>query len=326
MKLLITGGGGFVGRNLCEYLKDNSSNITKIITTLNIGEASNNRLDEFDKEIEFVKCDLTNKKDVDDLFKKEFDTIIHCAAVSTGAKDIINRPYLHVTDNAIMGSLVFRRAFQNEIDKVIFLSCSAIYDSSETLIKEEAQNAYKINKKYFGGGWTKVYLEKQCEFYSKLGKTKFIVIRHSNMFGKNDDFNDDRSHMVAANLKKVFLGKENDTVIVWGSGKTKRDILYIDDLSSFIKIILENSFENNYSIFNLGAATGISVKEVVQKIISVSGKKLNIEFDTSKPDIDVNIFLDCSKAKSLGWSPKYSFENGVELTFKWMKDNINKLS
>ena len=114
MKLLITGAGGFVGRNLCQYLSENSDKITKIIATLNIGQTSNKRLEEFDKNIEFIKCDLTNRKDVDNLFEKNFDTIVHCAAVSTGAKDIINRPYLHVTDNAIMGSLIFRKAFKKK--------------------------------------------------------------------------------------------------------------------------------------------------------------------------------------------------------------------
>jgi len=325
MKLLITGAGGFVGRNLCQYLSENSDKITKIIATLNIGQTSNKRLEEFDKNIEFIKCDLTNRKDVDNLFEKNFDTIVHCAAVSTGAKDIINRPYLHVTDNAIMGSLIFRKAFKKKIKKVIFLSCSAIYDSSDNLIKETDQNAYKINPKYFGGGWTKVYLEKQCEFYSKLGETEFIVIRHSNMFGGNDEFHDDRSHMVAANLKKVFLANEKDKIIVWGTGKTKRDLLYIDDLSSFIKIILEKDFKENFNIFNLGAAQGISVREVVEKIIHVSGKKLNIDFDTTKPDIDVNIFLNCSKAKKLGWSPKFTFEKGVEQSLKWMSNNHEKI-
>lgn len=326
MKLLITGAGGFIGRNLCKYISQNSSKISQIIATLNISETSNKRLEEFNKNIEFVKCDLTNKRDVDDLFEKDFDTIIHCAAVSTGAKDIINRPYLHVTDNAIMGSLIFRKAFKKKIKKVIFLSCSAIYDSSESLIKEEDQNAYKIHPKYFGGGWTKVYLEKQCEFYSKLGKTEFIVVRHSNMFGEHDDFNDDRSHMVAANLKKVFLAKENETIIVWGTGKTKRDLLYIDDLSSFIKIVLEKTFKENFNLFNLGAAKGISIKEVVEKIINVSGKKINIDFDTSKPDIDVNIFLDCTKAKKLGWEANYSFEKGVERSLNWMTKNQKELS
>lgn len=326
MKLLITGAGGFVGRNLCQYLAQNSNKITKIIATLNVGQTSNKRLEEFDKNIEFIKCDLTNRKDVDNLFEKNFDTIVHCAAVSTGAKDIINRPYLHVTDNAIMGSLIFRKAFKKKIKKVIFLSCSAIYDSSDNLIKETDQNAYKINPKYFGGGWTKVYLEKQCEFYSKLGETEFIVIRHSNMFGGNDEFHDDRSHMVAANLKKVFLAKENESIVVWGTGKTKRDLLYIDDLSSFIKIVVEQNTEKKFNIFNLGAAEGISVKEVVKKIINVSGKKLDIEFDTTKPDIDVNIFLDCTKAKNLGWVPKYSFDEGIKNSLNWMANNIEKIN
>ena len=251
--------------------------------------------------------------------------LIHCAAVSTGANDIINRPYLHVTDNAVMGSMIFRKSFEEKVKRVIFISCSAIYRSSDNLLKEEDQNAYEINPRYFGGGWTKVFLEKQCEFYSKLGESEFIVIRHSNMYGPNDDFNDDRSHMVAANLKRVFLADEKKPIYVWGTGKTVRDLLYIDDLSSFINLLLKAKLKHKYNIFNLGAEKGISVKDVVKTIIDVSKKNVVMKFDKSKPDIDVNIFLDCSKAKRLGWEQKYSFEEGIKKTFEWINNNSDKL-
>ena len=206
MNILITGAGGFVGRNIIEYLllNDKSENL-KITGTLNSNElSSNGRLEKYNSKVNFVHCDLTLKSQIDKLFKTKFDMLIHCAAVSTGANDIINRPYLHVTDNAVMGSMIFRKSFEEKVKRVIFISCSAIYRSSDNLLKEEDQNAYEINPRYFGGGWTKVFLEKQCEFYSKLGESEFIVIRHSNMYGPNDDFNDDRSHMVAANLKEFF--------------------------------------------------------------------------------------------------------------------------
>lgn len=322
MQILVTGAGGFVGRNICEKLLKNP-NVNSVTGTLNIGKMSNNRNDKYSNKIKFIKCDLTKEKEIDKIFNdNKFDVLIHCAAVSTGANDIINRPYLHVTDNAIMGSLIFRKSFEKKIKKVIFISCSAIYRSSNDLLKEEHQNAYEMNPRYFGGGWTKVYLEKQCEFYAKIGDTKFIIIRHSNMFGSYDDFNDGRSHMVAANLKKVFKAKDGEDIIVWGTGRTKRDLLHIDELSSFIDIVIKSpSIKKKYNIYNLGASNGVTIENVVKQIIRASGKNLNIKFDTTKPDIDVNIFLDCSKAKSLGWEQQYSFDEAIKKTYNWIKEN-----
>lgn len=324
MKILVTGAGGFVGRNICEKLLG-SPNVNSVTGTLNSGKMSNNRKAKYSDKIKFIECDLTIEKEVDKIFEENnFDVLIHCGAVSTGANDIINRPYLHVTDNAIMGSLIFRKSFEKKIKKVIFISCSAIYRSSKELLREEDQNAYEINPKYFGGGWTKVYLEKQCEFYAKIGDTKYIVIRHSNMFGPNDDFNDERSHMVAANLKKIFKAEDGDDIIVWGTGKTKRDLLHIDELTSFIDIVINSTdIRDKYSIYNLGSSNGISIENVVREIINASGKRLNIKYDTGKPDIDVNIFLDCSKAKSMGWKQQYNFEEGIKKTYDWIKQNQN---
>ena len=324
MKILVTGAGGFVGRNICEKLLG-IPNVNSVTGTLNSGKMSNNRKAKYSDKIKFIECDLTIEKEIDKIFEENnFDVLIHCGAVSTGANDIINRPYLHVTDNAIMGSLIFRKSFEKKIKKVIFISCSAIYRSSKELLREEDQNAYEINPKYFGGGWTKVYLEKQCEFYAKIGDTKYIVIRHSNMFGPNDDFNDERSHMVAANLKKIFKAEDGDDIIVWGTGKTKRDLLHIDELTSFIDIVINSTdIRDKYSIYNLGSSNGISIENVVREIINASGKRLNIKYDTGKPDIDVNIFLDCSKAKSMGWKQQYNFEEGIKKTYDWIKQNQN---
>ena len=108
MNILITGAGGFIGRNIIEYLllNDKSENL-KITGTLNSNElSSNGRLEKYNSKVNFVHCDLTLKSQIDKLFKTKFDMLIHCAAVSTGANDIINRPYLHVTDNAVMGSMI----------------------------------------------------------------------------------------------------------------------------------------------------------------------------------------------------------------------------
>ena len=151
------------------------------------------------------------------------------AAVTSGAKDIIERPYIHVTDNAIMNSLLLQSAFENNVSHFIFPSCTVMYQSSNRPLKETDFDANKgLVSHYFGVGWTKVYIEKMCEFFSRLGKTKYTVFRHSNVFGPYDKFDLEKSHVFGATLTKIMTLEEK--IVVWGDGTEKRDLIYVEDL------------------------------------------------------------------------------------------------
>ena len=133
------------------------------------------------KDVEWIHADLTKSEHVKKVVK-DVDIILQYAAVTTGAKDVVNRPYIHVTDNAIMNSLLFREAFEQKVKHLIFPSCTVMYQSSDEPVKESDFNeSDDIYPKYYGGGNTKVYLEKMCKFYSTLGETKFTVLRQSNI-------------------------------------------------------------------------------------------------------------------------------------------------
>lgn len=315
-KVLICGATGFIGRNIAETFINNAD--YELYGTFFNKTPWNN------KKIKMIKADLTKKTDVDRAVKGK-DIIIQAAAVTSGSKDIINEPFRHVTDNAVMNSLIFRSAFENKVSRMIFFSCSVMYGSSTRAVKETDFDANKeIFPAYFGAGWTKVYLEKMCEFYSRIGKTKFTVIRHSNIYGPHDKFDLERSHVFGATMTKVMKAAAGEKIVIWGKGQAGRDLMYISDLVEFVNLVLKRQKEM-FSIYNAGTGKVYTIPELVNMIIAASGKILSLKYDVAKPDIRTNLHLDISKARrDLGWSPKISIKEGIDRTMAWYKTGGKK--
>jgi nucleoside-diphosphate-sugar epimerase len=195
-----------------------------------------------------------------------------------------------------------------------------MYPNSEYPIKEDDFNS-KIEDKYFGVGWTKVYIEKMLEFYSRISKTKFTAIRHSNIYGPYDKYDLDRSHVFGATVTKVLTSKENNFE-VWGDGTEKRDLVYIDDLIKFVELIITKQ-KKQFELINLGSGKSISIAELVKKIIKASSKHLTIRYNNTKPTIKFNLELNIDKAtKKYGWKPEVCLDEGIMKTMQWYKKNI----
>jgi nucleoside-diphosphate-sugar epimerase len=264
-----------------------------------------------------IQADLTDKSQIEKVVQG-MDVIIQGAAVTTGAKDTITRPYLHVTDNAVMNALLFRAAFEHKVKHVIFFSCTTMYSPSPDPLREEDFN-HQIIPKYHGVAWTKVYNEKMCDFYSRIGSTKYTAIRHSNIYGPCDKFDLDRSHVFGATVNKV-LNNTDGTLTVWGDGSEGRDLLYVSDLLDFVELVIAKQTEK-FELLNLGCGENIVIRDLVQKLIAASGKKIKIQYDTTKPTLNFNITLNCDKArKQFGWSPKVGLDEGIQKTLKWYRE------
>lgn len=312
-KVLICGATGFIGRNISEALVKRDD--------LEVWGTYLKSKPLIHSGIRMMQVDLTQKKDVDKAVKG-MDFIIQAAATTSGAKEIVTRPCYHVTDNAVMNSLIFRSAYEYNVGHVIFFSCTVMYQPSNTPVKETDFDANKkIYPNYFGVGWTKVYIEKMCEFYSGIGATKYTVIRHSNVYGPYDKFDLEKSHVFGATTTKVMT-TNNGKIVVWGSGEEERDLLYISDLVDFVQITLDKQTEK-FQLCNVGYGSSISVKGLINKIIACSGKALKIEYDLSKPTIKTKLCLDISKAQiCFGWNHKVSLDEGIRKTMEWYKVNI----
>ena len=308
-KIIILGATGFIGKNIALYYSKN----LKIKATYNKKKPFEN------KNIEWIKCDLRSARQINNLFDN-IDIVINAAAVTSGIKDIINRPHIHVNDNALINVNILKQLFKNKnVKHYIFFSCTVMYQSSLKKQNEKKFN-YKISDKYFGVGWTKVYVEKLCKFYSSFLNTKFSVIRHSNIFGPYDKFDLEKSHVIGATISKVMKAKKEITI--WGKGNEIRDFLYISDLIKFVELLIKNQ-KNKYEIYNCGSEIGVKIFDLVKLIVKISGREIKIKKNVTAPTIDFNLVLDCRKAKKeIGWKSQINLSEGIKKTLDWYKTNI----
>jgi GDP-L-fucose synthase len=315
-KLLVCGATGFVGRNMVEYFARKGE--------YDIHAVRFNRPSYKCEGVTWHHADLREPETFEKLLDS-VDIIVQAAATSSGAKDIAVRPYIHVTDNAVMNSLLFRAAFERKVKHVIFFSCTIMYQSSNVGVKESDFNANTpLHPRYFGAGNTKLYIEKMCEFYASISETKFTAIRHSNIYGAHDKFDLERSHVFGATITKVMTAKES--VTVWGIGDEERDLLHADDLANFVDLAIKKQ-PKKFGLYNCGLGKALSIKDLVNKVVKASGKPLEIKHDLSQPSIKTSLFLDCMLAeKELGWKPQVTLDEGIQRTIEWWSDNIESLT
>ena len=310
-KILICGATGFIGKNITLSLSKNKNyEIHAVRFKRPAYKTSDN--------VKWHKADLRKPASIDKLIKN-MDIVVQAAATTSGSKDIVSKPYIHVTDNAVINSFIFRSAYTHEIKHFIFPSCTVMYPSSKKATKENDFTG-RIIDKYKGAGETKVYLEKIAKFYSMLSKTKFTIIRHSNIYGPHDKYDLDKSHVFGATITKVM--KATDDLEVWGDGSEIRDFLHADDLVNFIKKAISKQ-KTQYEIYNCGSGKAITIKQLCNLIVKISKKPLKIKFNKNKPTIKFDMFLNCNKAKKeLGWEPKIEIESGIKKTVSWWIKNI----
>lgn len=310
-RVLICGATGFIGRNLAERLAARED-----LEVVGVAHAR----EPFEHPgLEWVRADLAREDDVARVLEG-VDVVVQAAATTSGVKDALERPWYHVTDNAVMNSLIFRAAHLAGVQHVVFFSCTVMYPQLDRALREEDFDANAgIHDRYFGVGWTKVYLEKMAEFFARQGRTRFTVLRHSNVYGPHDKFDLERSHVFGATVAKVMQADE--AVTVWGAGEEGRDLLYVDDLVDCVETAIRRQ-DTAHELLNVGAGEATTINDLVRRIISASGKSLRMDHDLSRPSIPTRVWLDCSRARAvLGWEPRVGLEEGIRRTLEWYRQH-----
>jgi nucleoside-diphosphate-sugar epimerase len=312
-KVLVCGATGFIGRNLVERLAKRRD--------FEVHAVRFNRPRYELPGVIWHDADLRDAAAVSRLVAG-MDVIVQAAATTSGAKDIVTTPYIHVTDNTVMTSLLLRAAYDHKVGHFVFFSCSVMLASNAEPWDESGFDANReMHRSYFGIGWTKVYLEKMCEFFSRLGVTRHTVFRHSNVYGPHDKYDLEHSHVFGATVTKTMTARDG-RLVVWGTGEEARDLVHVDDLIAAVELAIERQTAP-YQLYNIGAGAAVTIKDLVHRIVRASGRELRIEHDLSQPTIPTSLSLDCAKARrELGWEPKISLDDGIAQTIAWWRANV----
>ena len=306
----MTGGSGFIGTN---YLQLISKKQHKIKATY----YQNKNFIKV-KNVEYINSNLENLEECKKVCKN-IDTIIMCAANSSGAAVMEKTPLVHLTPNIRMNLNMLEAAYEAGVKKFIFISSNTVYPHVDFAVKENDSN-YEFYEKYHVVGWMKKFTEEVCEIYSKKIKNKMttIVIRPGNLYGPNDKFDVQKSKVIASLIRKVV--EKQNPIVVWGDGNDLKDFLYIEDFVKALDKIVESL--NEYQVINIASGKGITIKEILKKIVKLErAEDLSIEFDSTKPTMIPKRLIDISKSKEIiNFEPNISMEEGLEKTINWYKN------
>jgi GDP-L-fucose synthase len=260
------------------------------------------------------ELDLRNQGEVKNFFEQEKPDIIFIIAARVGGI-VANMTYPadFLYENLMIESNLIHYSHIHKAKKVIFLGSSCIYprDSPQPM-KEEYLLTGPLEPTNEAYAIAKIAGLKMIEYYKKQYNLNGLSLMPSNLYGPNDSFHPEHSHVFSASIKKVIdaIDSNSDSITVWGTGSAKREFLHIHDLIDAILFIEENF--NSSEIINVGCGYDISIKELIERIISISGFKGKIVWDQTKPDGMPRKCMDVTKLFSLGFKPKVSIDEGIQ--------------
>ena len=269
------------------------------------------------------ELDLTIQSDVQNFFKEETPDIVFLAAAKVGGISAnMANPVAFLMDNIIIQHNVLKSAFDNDIEKLIFLGSSCIYPTkAQQPLKEEYLLTGPLEPTNEGYALSKIVGLKACEYYNKQYGTNYIGVMPPNLYGINDNFDLKTAHVVASLIKKMHIAKINDDaqVEIWGSGNQYRELMFVDDMADATLYAAENY--NGDSFINIGVGVDYTIRELSETIQKVVGYDGELFFDTTKPDGMFRKVLDVSNFNELGWKSKISLKEGLSLTYDWFLKN-----
>ena len=302
-KIYVAGHRGMVGSAIVRALKNQG--YTNIITRTS-------------KEL-----DLRRQIDVEEFFTKEKPDYVFLAAAKVGGILANNEaPADFMYDNMILEMNVIHEAYKNKVKKLMFLGSSCIYPRmAPQPMKEDCLLTSELEKTNEAYALAKISGLKYCEYLNRQYGTDFISVMPTNLYGPNDNYHPEHSHVLPALIRRFHEAKENNLneVVIWGTGTPLREFLYVDDLADAC-VYLMNTYSGNETV-NLGTGKELSIKELAELVKKVVGFKGNITFDTTKLDGTPRKLLDVSKLEKLGWKYKTELEDGIKLAYEDFLNN-----
>jgi GDP-L-fucose synthase len=303
-KIYIAGHRGMVGSGLERKLRN---------------EGYNNIVTKTSSEL-----DLRNQQAVNEFFEKEKPEYVILAAAKVGgihANNTYRAEFIY--DNLMIEANIIHSAYLNNVTKLLFLGSSCIYPkmAPQPLKEEYLLSGYleSTNQPY---AIAKIAGIEMCESYRAQYGCNFISAMPTNLYGTNDNYHPENSHVLPALIRRIVLAKKNNepTVTIWGTGTPRREFLHVDDLADACFFLLQNY--NEQGVVNIGCGTDISIKELAELIVTEVGYKGNLEFDRTKPDGTPRKLMDTSKINDSGWKSKIVLRDGINRTLEEIKNKF----
>jgi GDP-L-fucose synthase len=305
-KIYLAGHKGMVGSSILRELQKQSYN-NIVLRDLN-------------------ELDLRDQLDVNKFFELESPEVVVIAAAKVGGI-LANNTYRaeFIYDNLMIQANLIHASYLNKVEKLIFLGSSCIYPklAPQPLKEEYLLSGYLeyTNEPY---AIAKIAGIKLCESYYKQYGCNYYSAMPTNMYGPNDNFDLQTSHVLPALMRKFHDAKKNNApaVTLWGSGKPMREFMFVEDLSDAMIFMLENInaadlYENGISQLNIGTGKDLTISELASIISDVVGYNGETVYDSTKPDGTPRKLMDVSRINSLGWKYKTELKEGIEKTYNW---------
>jgi GDP-L-fucose synthase len=300
-KIYIAGHRGMVGSGLERKLRNEGYN--NIVTRTSI------------------ELDLRNQQAVNDFFEIEKPEYVILAAAKVGgihANNTYRAEFIY--DNLMIEANIIHSAYLNKVTKLLFLGSSCIYPKiAPQPIKEEYLLTGYLEPTNQPYAIAKIAGIEMCDSYRAQYGCNFISAMPTNLYGTNDNYHPENSHVLPALIRRIILAKKNNDphVIIWGTGTPRREFLHIDDLADACFFLLQNF--NEKGLVNIGCGIDVSIKELAEIIVAEVGYEGQLMFDTTKPDGSPRKLLDVSKINKLGWESKISLTFGIRKTLEEVK-------
>jgi len=274
------------------------------------------------------ELDLTNQAQVQTFFKQEKPDYVILAAGKVGGIHANNTyPADFIYQNMMIEANVINSAYKNKIKRLLFLGSTCIYPKAvKQPMREDAILTDVLEPTNEPYALAKIAGIKLCESYNRQHGTDFRSVMPTNLYGVNDNFHPENSHVIPALMRRFHEAKVNGDaeVVVWGTGKAMREFLYVDDMagaSLFVLELDEKTYQANtksmLSHINVGTGKDVTIKEMAEAMKEVVGFKGNLTFDTTKPDGSPRKLIDVSRLSNMGWKYSIDLEEGIKKTYSW---------
>ncbi|MDA1317514.1 MAG: GDP-L-fucose synthase [bacterium] len=313
VKVFIAGHRGMVGSAICRQL--NMNNI-ELIT------AKRDQLD------------LTNQLQVENFLKVKKVDQVYLAAAKVGGIHANNAyPADFIYENLMIQNNIIHSSYRSGVKKLLFLGSSCIYPklAKQPMAEDDLLSGYlePTNEPY---AIAKIAGIKMCESYNRQYGVDYRSIMPSNLYGPGDNYHSENSHVIPALIRRFHEAKERDEdeVVVWGSGLVMREFLHVDDMASAALHVMNLEIRDYrqhttpmLSHLNVGTGTDCTIKELTEIISDIVGFKGSIKWDIAKPDGAPRKLMDSNKLFGLGWQPSLTLRDGLEDTYRWYLDNLS---